>query len=86
HVQDNADESVRRVIAGLSDCEYSYEMDQGCVVKAKITVDRERREATVDFTGTSPQRDDNFNAPEPVTQAAVLYVFRTLVDGRIPLN
>jgi 5-oxoprolinase (ATP-hydrolysing) len=61
-------------------------MDQGCAIQVAITVDHEKREATVDFTGTSPQRDDNFNAPEPVTQAAVLYVFRTLVEGRIPLN
>ncbi|MDB5570418.1 MAG: 5-oxoprolinase [Hyphomicrobiales bacterium] len=86
HVQDNAAESVARVIAGLDDCAFSYEMDQGCVVKVAIAIDKARRLATVDFTGTSPQRADNFNAPEPVTQAAVLYVFRTLVKERIPLN
>ena len=86
HVQDNAAESVARVLATLEDCAFEYEMDQGCFVKVKITVDRANRRATVDFTGTGPQRADNFNAPEPVTQAAVLYVFRTLVKDRIPLN
>ncbi|WP_099868156.1 hydantoinase B/oxoprolinase family protein [Pararhizobium haloflavum] len=86
HVQDNAAESVRRVLDQLPDGSFSYEMDQGCQIVVKITVDRERREATVDFTGTSEQRDDNFNAPEPVTRAAVLYVFRVLVDGSIPMN
>ena len=86
HVQDNAAESVRRLIAGLPDGEFTYEMDQGCIIKAKVTIDREKREAVVDFTGTSPQRADNFNAPEPVTRAAVLYVFRLLVDENIPMN
>jgi 5-oxoprolinase (ATP-hydrolysing) len=86
HVQDNAAESVRRVIDTLDDCEFTIEMDQGSVVKVAITVDRARREATVDFTGTSPQRPDNFNAPAPVTRAAVLYVFRVMVEGNIPMN
>ncbi|WP_084811288.1 hydantoinase B/oxoprolinase family protein [Ensifer sp. BR816] len=86
HVQDNAAESVRRVLDQLRDGEFSYEMDQGCRVVAKISIDRERREATVDFTGTSEQRADNFNAPEPVTRAAVLYVFRVLVEADIPMN
>ncbi|MCA3674993.1 MAG: hydantoinase B/oxoprolinase family protein, partial [Methylobacterium sp.] len=86
HVQDNAAESVRRVLARLHDAVFEYEMDQGCKVKVKITVDREKREATVDFTGTSPQRSDNFNAPEPVTRAAVLYVFRVMVEDSIPMN
>ncbi|WP_284178918.1 hydantoinase B/oxoprolinase family protein [Rhabdaerophilum sp. SD176] len=86
HVQDNAAESVARVIARLHDAVFDYEMDQGCRIKVKITVDREKREATVDFTGTSPQRDDNFNAPEPVTRAAVLYVFRVMVEDSIPMN
>lgn len=86
HVQDNAAESVRRVIDRLHDSEFSYEMDQGTVIKVKITVDKERREATVDFTGTSPQQPTNFNAPEPVTRAAVLYVFRVMVDDDIPMN
>jgi 5-oxoprolinase (ATP-hydrolysing) len=86
HVQDNAAESVRRVIDRLHDAEFSYEMDQGTVIKVKITVNRQKREATVDFTGTSPQQPTNFNAPEPVTRAAVLYVFRVMVDDDIPMN
>jgi 5-oxoprolinase (ATP-hydrolysing) len=86
HVQDNAAESVRRVIDRLHDSEFSYEMDQGTAIKAKITVDKGKREATVDFTGTSPQQASNFNAPEPVTRAAVLYVFRVMVDDDIPMN
>jgi 5-oxoprolinase (ATP-hydrolysing) len=86
HVQDNADESVRRVIDRLRDSVFSYEADQGSVVAVKITVDKKKREATVDFTGTSPQQGTNFNAPEPVTRAAVLYVFRVMVDDDIPMN
>jgi len=86
HVQDNAAESVRRVIGRLHDSEFSVEMDQGAVVKVRIGVDPKRREAIVDFTGTSPQLATNFNAPEPVTRAAVLYVFRVMVDDDIPMN
>jgi 5-oxoprolinase (ATP-hydrolysing) len=86
HVQDNAAESVRRVIDRLHDSEFAYEMDQGTVIKVKITVDKVKREATVDFTGTSPQQPTNFNAPEPVTRAAVLYVFRMMVADDIPMN
>ncbi len=86
HVQDNAAESVARLLAKLHDCEFTYPMDQGCAIKVKITIDREKREATVDFTGTSEQRADNFNAPAPVTRAAVLYVFRVMVDDAIPMN
>ncbi|MGA8713004.1 MAG: hydantoinase B/oxoprolinase family protein, partial [Roseiarcus sp.] len=86
HVQDNADESVRRVIDRLVDSEASSVSDQGAVIKVRISVDKEKREATVDFTGTSPQQPDNFNAPEPVTRAAVLYVFRVMVDDDIPMN
>ncbi len=86
HVQDNADESVRRVIDRLHDSEFTYEADQGNVIKVRITVDKKKREATVDFTGTSPQQGSNFNAPEPVTRAAVLYVFRVMVDDDIPMN
>jgi 5-oxoprolinase (ATP-hydrolysing) len=86
HVQDNAAESVRRVIDKLHDSQFSYEMDQGTVIRVKITVDKTKREATVDFTGTSPQQPTNFNAPEPVTRAAVLYVFRVMVDDDIPMN
>ena len=86
HVQDNAAESVRRVIDKLHDSEFAYEMDQGAVIKVRITVDKKKREATVDFTGTSPQQKTNFNAPEPVARAAVLYVFRVMVDDEIPMN
>ncbi len=86
HVQDNADESVRRVIDKLADGEATSVSDQGAVIKVRISVDKARREATVDFTGTSPQQPSNFNAPEPVTRAAVLYVFRVMVDDDIPMN
>ena len=86
HVQDNAEESVRRVIDALKDCAFEYEMDQGTVIRVKITAHPETRGATVDFTGTSPQQPTNFNAPEPVTRAAVLYVFRCMVDDEIPMN
>jgi 5-oxoprolinase (ATP-hydrolysing) len=86
HVQDNAAESVRRVIERLADSEFRYPMDQGCEICVKISIDGDKREAIVDFTGTSPQRGDNFNAPEPVTRAAVLYVFRVMVDDMIPMN
>ena len=86
HVQDNAAESVRRVIDRVHDAEFSYEMDQGTAIKVKIAIDKQTREATVDFTGTSPQQPTNFNAPEPVTRAAVLYVFRVMVDDDIPMN
>ena len=86
HVQDNAAESVARVLDRLRDGEFHYEMDQGCAIHVKISVDKASRRATVDFTGTSPQRGDNFNAPAPVTRAAVLYVFRVMVDDDIPMN
>ena len=86
HVQDNAAESVRRVLDRLDDCAFAYEMDQGTVIRVRISVDKEKREATVDFTGTSPQQPNNFNAPAPVTRAAVLYVFRVMVEDEIPMN
>ncbi len=86
HVQDNAAESVRRVLDRLHDSAFAIETDQGSTIKVRITVDRTKREATVDFTGTSPQQPSNFNAPEPVTRAAVLYVFRVMVDDDIPMN
>jgi len=86
HVQDNAAESVRRVLDRLHDSSFEYPMDLGTTIKVKISVDKEKREATVDFTGTSPQQPNNFNAPEPVTRAAVLYVFRVMVDDDIPMN
>ena len=86
HVQDNAEESVRRVVDALHDSEFSYIMDQGTVIKVSITVDRERRRAKIDFSGTSPQQPSNFNAPRPITRAAVLYVFRCMVEENIPMN
>jgi 5-oxoprolinase (ATP-hydrolysing) len=86
HVQDNAEEAVRRVLGALTDGEFAYEMDSGAVVKVAIRVDRAAREATIDFTGTSAQQPTNFNAPSAVCKAAVLYVFRTLVDDEIPMN
>ncbi|MFL9826843.1 hydantoinase B/oxoprolinase family protein [Rhodoplanes sp. SY1] len=86
HVQDNAAESVRRVIDRLSDGSFAYTMDDGSVIRVAITIDQDKREATVDFTGTQAQRPDNFNAPAPVTRAAVLYVFRVMVDADIPMN
>ena len=86
HVQDNAEECVRRVIGALKDGEFSYEMDDGAFIRVKISIDQAARGAVIDFTGTSAQRDSNFNAPTAVTMAAVLYVFRSLVDDDIPLN
>lgn len=86
HVQDNAEEAVRRVIDALDDGEYAYETDSGAVIRVRVRVDRDSRSATVDFTGTSGQLDSNFNAPFAVVNAAVLYVFRTLVADDIPLN
>ncbi|MER8531933.1 hydantoinase B/oxoprolinase family protein [Mesorhizobium sp. M0644] len=87
HVQDNAAESVRRVLERLPDSsEYEYPTDTGQMIKVKISVDRRKREATVDFTGTSPVMKNNFNAPEPVARAAVLYAFRVMVEDNIPMN
>ncbi|MEU6423166.1 hydantoinase B/oxoprolinase family protein [Streptomyces spiralis] len=86
HVQDNAEEAVRRVIDALDDGEYAYETDSGAVIRVRVRVDRAHRSATIDFTGTSPRLDTNFNAPLSVVDAAVLYVFRTLVADDIPLN
>jgi 5-oxoprolinase (ATP-hydrolysing) len=112
HVQDNAEESVRRVITALNlrppvslrsptpegagpgrgepapgpDGTFTLPLDNGAQIHVQVTVDRDRREATIDFSGTSAQLPNNFNAPKAVTMAAVLYVFRTLVDDDIPLN
>lgn len=86
HVQDNAEEAVRRVIDTLEDGEHLYETDSGAVIRVRVEVDRQRRTARLDFTGTSPQLATNLNAPAAVTTAAVLYVFRTLVEDDIPLN
>jgi len=86
HVQDNAEESVRRVITRLKDGEFTLRLDNGAQIKVAIRVDAKGRSAEIDFTGTSPQQTNNFNAPTAVCMAAVLYVFRTLVDDDIPLN
>jgi 5-oxoprolinase (ATP-hydrolysing) len=86
HVQDNAEEAVRRIIPGLRGGEYAYELDNGAVIKVAVRVDAAARSAEVDFTGTSAQLPGNFNAPSSVAMAAVLYVFRTLVADEIPLN
>lgn len=86
HVQDNAEESVRRVITRLKDGEFTLPLDNGAQIKVSIRVDAKNRSAEIDFTGTSEQQLNNFNAPRAVCMAAVLYVFRTLVDDEIPLN
>ena len=86
HVQDNAEEQVRRVIDVMRDGAFELPMDDGSVIRVRITFDKARREATVDFTGTSAQRPNNFNAPSAVARSAVLYVFRCLVEDAIPLN
>ena len=86
HVQDNAEESVRRVIAVLKDGSFDYPLDNGARIRVRIEIGKDRRSAKVDFTGTSAQLPNNFNAPAAVGMAAVLYVFRTLVDDDIPLN
>ena len=86
HVQDNAEESVRRVITRLQDGQYTLPLDNGAQICVAVRVNRAARSAEIDFTGTSAQLDNNFNAPRAVCMAAVLYVFRTLVDDDIPLN
>ena len=86
HVQDNAEESVRRVIDALKDGSFTCELDGGGKIQVTIRINRESRSAKIDFTGTSGQLPNNFNAPKAVCKAAVLYVFRTLVDDDIPLN
>jgi len=86
HVQDNAEEAVRRVITALKDSAYTYPLDNGAVIQVAIRVNHAQRTADIDFTGTSPQLNNNFNAPSAICMAAVLYVFRTLVDDEIPLN
>ena len=86
HVQDNAEESVRRILDVISDSSFTYKMDDGYQVSVAISVDKKKRSATIDFTGTSDQHPSNFNAPSAICHAAVLYVFRCLVDDNIPLN
>jgi 5-oxoprolinase (ATP-hydrolysing) len=86
HVQDNAEECVRRVVDRLKDGAFSYEMDNGARIEVRVSVDRAAREAVIDFTGTSPQQEGNYNAPLSICRAVVLYVFRTMVGAEIPLN
>ena len=86
HVQDNAEECVRRVLDVLRDCEFTYPLDSGDQIKVAIAVDHANRCATLDFTGTSPQNALNYNAPLAICRAVVLYVFRTLVGNDIPMN
>ena len=86
HVQDNAAEEVHRAITVLEDGAFSHELDDGSRIVVAIRIDRPARRAVIDFTGTSPQRPSNFNAPRAITRAAVLYVFRTLVEAPIPMN
>jgi 5-oxoprolinase (ATP-hydrolysing) len=86
HVQDNAEAAVRRVIEALQPGSFTYAMDDGSQITVRVTIDRANRSATIDFTGTSPQQPTNFNAPVAVCKAAVLYVFRSLVEDEIPLN
>ena len=86
HVQNNAEEQVRQVLDVLRDGEFIQELDNGSKIHVKIKVDKNNRTATIDFSGTSPQQPGNFNAPFSITRAAVLYVFRTLVDTDIPMN
>jgi len=86
HVQDNAEEAVRRVISALKDGAFTLPLDNGAQIQVAVRVDQATRSAEIDFTGTSAQLDNNFNAPSAVCMAAVLYVFRTLVDDEIPLN
>jgi len=86
HVQDNAEESVRRVIDVLREGSFDYSMDDGSLIRVRVAIDKVARRARIDFTGTSPQHPGNFNAPLSIAKAAVLYVFRTLVDDDIPLN
>ncbi|MDR3499475.1 MAG: hydantoinase B/oxoprolinase family protein [Parvibaculum sp.] len=86
HVQDNAEESVRRVIGRLKDASFEQKMDDGSAIRVRVTVNRAARSAVIDFTGTSAELPTNLNAPSAVARAAVLYVFRCMVDDDIPLN
>ena len=86
HVQDNAEECVRRVIDRLKNGQFTYPMDHGATIEVSVSVDTDARRATIDFTGTSAQHNGNYNAPLSICRAVVLYVFRTLVGSDIPLN
>jgi 5-oxoprolinase (ATP-hydrolysing) len=86
HVQDNAEAAVRKLLTVLKEGEFRYELDNGAAIQVKIMIDKQQRSAKIDFSGTSKQQDNNFNAPISVCKAAVLYVFRTLVQDDIPMN
>jgi 5-oxoprolinase (ATP-hydrolysing) len=86
HVLDQGEEFVRRALGALRDGKFEYAFDDGARIRVTISIDHTRREATIDFSGTSPQQPNNFNAPQAVARAAVLYVFRTLVPDEIPIN
>ena len=86
HVLANAEESVRRLLGQLDDCAFTYAMDNGAQVAVSIWIDKRSRSANFDFTGTSAQLADNFNAPRAIVRAAALYVVRTLIDDAIPMN
>lgn len=86
HVQDYAEHAVRRALDVLQDGEFAVELDNGCIIKVAIRIDKSCREAYIDFSGSSVQHAGNFNAPQSVCKAAVLYVFRTLIDDEIPMN
>ena len=86
HVHANAEEAVRRLVARLEDGSFQLEMDSGAVIAVAVTIDRAARHVTVDFTGTSAQLPDNFNAPFSVVRAATMYVLRTMIDDPIPMN
>ena len=86
HVQDNAEESIRNAIVNLKQGEYEYELDNGEFIRVNVKIDKKKREAIIDFTGTAPKNPLNYNAPMAVCYAVILYVFRTLVGNNIPLN
>jgi len=86
HVQDNAEEVVRRTLSVLKDGRFEYALDDGAKIMVAVSINRETRSAVIDFEGTSAQQPNNYNAPSAICKAAVLYVFRTLVDDDIPLN
>ena len=86
HVQDNAEEVVRRTLSVLKDGRFEYALDDGAKIVVTVSINRETRSAVIDFEGTSAQQPNNYNAPSAICKAAVLYVFRTLVDDDIPLN
>jgi 5-oxoprolinase (ATP-hydrolysing) len=86
HVQENAEEAMRRLVALLDDGHFRVETDQESVVEVRLTIDKSNRSARIDFSGTSPEQASNFNAPEPVTRAVVLYVFRVMLGESLPLN